>query len=58
MNPVWVDKLLEYPSDSIGGSKRRTNLFQIASHVKKPVVKRPIEIPEAILEHRDSMIRA
>ena len=27
MNPIWVEKLLEYPCETIGGSKRKTNLF-------------------------------
>ena len=52
-----MDKLLEFPvTESTGSKGRKINLFQMVQHAKKPVNKKPVELPEILLNHRDACI--
>ena len=55
MQPVWVEKLLEFPCDPAphGSKNKRINLFHTACKAKKPIDRKPVEIPETLLDYRE-----
>ena len=52
MEPVWMEKLLEHPCEVVGSNKgRHINLFQTAFKARTPVVKKPVEIPDILIQY-------